>query len=340
MCEVKENFREFVLRRSKEILGYGVVVHERKCKEEKKGYLRENFLPEKPVFYELTVFPVEEEFQKTTMQLLEGNGGSCVLVCDHVGYLKVSTIEKLMRLGKCKLGIRSNRIGLFPGTKIKADEWTRVHDFRTEDKESAEMFLLDLKAYVDGNEEEENCLEPEIDSLSAKVWKSVNEVFNTTFEMVFKTEYYPSLNPSKSYYYDLFRIYLDEDFFVEVRKYPDHEEFFCETPGRFWRCNYRKNIKGGTTPLSNHYADQMKKLEDVFAEKMHKLDRDCLLISSTGPYYTDVQVAEFRSSDSKVIHAFLETLYENRKESFYNNLINDTTGIPLKDRRTNYKYYF
>ena len=112
MCELKENFREFVLRRSKEILGYGVVVHERKCKEEKKGYLRENFLPEKPVFYELTVFSSEEEFLKTTMQLLEGHDGTCVLVCNHGGHLKVSTIEKLMRLGKCKLGVRGNRIGL------------------------------------------------------------------------------------------------------------------------------------------------------------------------------------------------------------------------------------
>ena len=140
---------------------------------------------------------------------------------------------------------------------------------------------------------------------SAQVWGIFGEVFIKNGENVLKTEFYPCLDPSKSYYYEMFRIYLDEKFFVELRSYSDHDEFFCEKPHYFWNCNRKRNIKGYYGPMTHFDNKEVKKMEQDLVMKFNQMDAQSILLMANRSE-KNVYIGEFRTSNIDAVREFLK----------------------------------
>ncbi|MBR2045226.1 MAG: hypothetical protein IJ958_03725 [Agathobacter sp.] len=339
----EECFKEFVLRRSEELFGNEVYTREYNpiCLD---GFLKDTFLPEETGCCEIIVRPLKDGKEldlKSVIQLAQVANGECMLISDGGGYLRIDTVERLMKSGKCQLGIRNNRLSLYPDSLTESGHWIRVHDFSTKDKGCAEIFLKELHEFAKSKKDVLEKAENELDvkGFCAQVLKVVNEVFNESLGMTFPTEFYPSLDPEKSYCYEMFRIYLDENFFVEVHTYPDKDEFVCKSPSRYWDCTNKRNVNGTYGPLIYNYRDEIIKMENDFAKKMYELDSNCIIVTGRSKVHMSVEVGEFRTTDIEKVKLFLEELLENRKKS-YLYLYTDMKKYPLGEAEERYRNYF
>lgn len=316
MEQKEERLGAFVLRRGKELFGDSFIV-------ESSEY-------EMPKFVVREILGKHEKTSVVEMQIMQYADGTEVFVSEGGGFLRKEVLQELQKKGKCKIGIRNNRIGIREKYVTPAGEWLRVNYFSTEEKTCVECFLTELSELRKSTREDVFYPEVKQKDLCAIVWKIVNDTFNSDMLEVLKTEYFPSFDTKEKINYALFTIWIRDDFFVQVRIFPDYQEFVCQRPGRFWRKYDRSKL---SAEMWKSYDSKMREYEKELGNGLSKIDERSALIRGGDMEFPYIQIGEVRTSNPKAVEYLCKFMYQKAdSQSLWRELRKDTNYVEQRER--------
>ncbi|MBR2045232.1 MAG: hypothetical protein IJ958_03755 [Agathobacter sp.] len=305
----------FVLRKGEKLFGKDFRVEEMRnqISEKELDKLRD-FAP----FYKIHIPQIiggDNKFTEAEMYIMQTVDGKEVFVCNSGGYLRKNTFQKLRKEKKCFMGIRNNRIGYRGDYETKLGTWQRINYFSSQNKACVGLFLEELSAFRDSSKEEIRYPDVEIDDFCACVWKTIQDTFNPSARKELKVEYYPSFNSKDedAACYDTFIIWLSKEeespFYVQIRRFPNYQEFICVNPGKYWRIENRNQM---SSEMRERYDKKMLEMESSFIKALYRIDRKSVLLMGGDDTFPYVQVGEVRTSNPKVVEIFCKKLREYR----------------------------
>jgi len=299
MEQKEKQLAAFVLRRGKELFGDSFLVE-----------TNENQMPKMVI---RKILGEHEDVSVVEMEIMQYADGTEVFWSDSGGFLKEEIVRKLSEEGKCQMGIRNNRIGTREKYATPAGEWLRLNHFSTEDESCVEIFLEQLFELRESAREDVRYPNVKIDDFCGNVWKIVNHIFNPNVKDDLRVEYFPSFNSKDQNCCSTFTIWLREDFYVQVRIFPDYQEFVCQNPGRFWRRHERSKM---STDMWKKYDAKMIEYEKELQYKLRKIDEKSILIKSGDIEFPYTQVGAVCTSNPKVVELLCNILKEHEDPYF------------------------
>lgn len=316
-----ERLDEFVLQRGRELFGDSFIVES-----------NENHLPKMIV---KKIMGEHEDISLVEMYIMRYPDETEVFVSDGGGFLREEAIRVLQEEKTCSFGIRNNRVGIREKYVTSTGEWLRVNHFCTEKKESVELFLSELCEFRKSTRKDLRYPEVKQQDFCAVVWKMVNNIFNSGLRTTFKTEYFPSFDTQDKNNYALFTIWLRLDFFVQVRIFPNYQEFVCKNPGRYWWRDERSRM---STEMSKRYDDKMIEYEKELQNELSKIDERCVMVRRGDRDFPYMQIGEVRTSNPKVVECLCKFMHQKRELDVLRQELNKDADY--LERKENYLHFY